>query len=227
MVRTSALKIATTNRMVWKWFFFFLDKCRRVWIYETRTAWEELWRVEGKASKPNWIDRPALFFYNAMSRWRCQSAHQSFITGKGRSWRLWWGHRLTYQSREQIRSFATSAIDVRATWSLRHSLTRERKRIKRPYRAIWRQSATRRVDWSIVKGITEMDTMEWKIRTRSQTSTIIRRAIQYLQSTNTVVHWLSDEFLELGKMFRDFVRDHNNVAAVSYTHLTLPTNREV
>ena len=60
-----------------------------------------------------------------------------------------------------------------------------------------------------------MDTMESKIRTRSQTSSIIRRAIQYLQSTKTVVHWLSDEFLELGKMFRDFVRDHNNVAGMN------------
>ena len=60
-----------------------------------------------------------------------------------------------------------------------------------------------------------MDTMESKIRTRSQTSSIIRRAIQYLQTTNTVVHSLSDEFLELGKMFRDFVRDHNNVAGMN------------
>ena len=60
-----------------------------------------------------------------------------------------------------------------------------------------------------------MDTMESKIRTRSQTSAIIRRAIQYLQTTKTVVHWLSDEFLELGKMFRDFVRDHNNVAGMN------------
>ena len=59
-----------------------------------------------------------------------------------------------------------------------------------------------------------MDTMEWKIRTRSQTSSIIRRAIQYLQSTNPVVHSLSGEFLELGKMFRDFVRDHKNVAGM-------------
>ena len=60
-----------------------------------------------------------------------------------------------------------------------------------------------------------MDTMESKIRTRSQTSSIIRRAIQYLQTTKTVVHWLSDEFLELEKMFRDFVRDHNNVAGMN------------
>jgi len=59
-----------------------------------------------------------------------------------------------------------------------------------------------------------MDTMESKIRTRSQTSSIIRRAIQYLQTTKVVVHSLSDEFLELGKMFRDFVRDHKNVAGM-------------
>lgn len=59
-----------------------------------------------------------------------------------------------------------------------------------------------------------MDTMESKTRTRSQTSSIIRRATQYLQTTNPIVHSLSGDFLELEKMFRDFVRDDRNVAGM-------------
>ena len=56
--------------------------------------------------------------------------------------------------------------------------------------------------------------MESKIQTRSQTSSIIRRAIQYRQAESPVGESLSSYFLKVQKMFRSFVRDHENVAGM-------------
>ena len=56
--------------------------------------------------------------------------------------------------------------------------------------------------------------MESKIRTRSQTGSIIRQGIQYRQTKFPVGERLSSYYLELKDMFRDFVRDHENVAGV-------------
>ena len=56
--------------------------------------------------------------------------------------------------------------------------------------------------------------MESKIRTRSQTSSIIRQAVQYRQAKRPVGERLSSEFVELKEMFRDFARDYKNTAGV-------------
>ena len=56
--------------------------------------------------------------------------------------------------------------------------------------------------------------MESKIRTRSQTGSIIRQDIQYLQTKFPVSERLSSYYLELKDMFRVFVRDHENGAGV-------------
>ena len=56
--------------------------------------------------------------------------------------------------------------------------------------------------------------MESKIRTRSQTSPIIRQGIQYRQAKRPVGERLSSDFLELKEMFHDFVRDYENTAGV-------------
>jgi len=56
--------------------------------------------------------------------------------------------------------------------------------------------------------------MESKISTRSQTSSIIRQAVQYRQAKRPVGERLSSDFLELKDMFRDFVRDYENTAGV-------------
>ena len=56
--------------------------------------------------------------------------------------------------------------------------------------------------------------MESKIRTRSQTGSIIRQGIQYRQTKFPIGERLSSYFLELKDMFGDFVRDHENVAGV-------------
>ena len=56
--------------------------------------------------------------------------------------------------------------------------------------------------------------MESKIQTRSQTSSIIRRGIQYRQAKRPVGERLSSGFLELENMFRTFVRDNENVAGM-------------
>ena len=56
--------------------------------------------------------------------------------------------------------------------------------------------------------------MESKMRTRSQTGSIIRQGIQYRQTKFPIGERLSSYFLELKDMFGDFVRDHENMAGV-------------
>ena len=57
--------------------------------------------------------------------------------------------------------------------------------------------------------------MESKIRTHSQTSSIIRQGIQYRQTKRPVGERLSSDFLELKEMFHGFVRDYQNTAGVN------------
>ena len=61
----------------------------------------------------------------------------------------------------------------------------------------------------------ERGKMESKIRTRSQTSSIIRQGIQYRQTKRPVGERLSRDFLELKEMFCGFVRDYQNTAGVN------------
>ena len=95
-----------------------------------------------------------------------------------------------------------------------------RKNIRTGYRAMMTQSRT----------------MESKMLTRSQTSSIIRRAIQYLRTTDTVVHSLSGEFLQLENMLRPLFLHHTDVTDIDHiaektkqflTNMEITINRNI
>lgn len=84
--------------------------------------------------------------------------------------------------------------------------------------------------------MTQSRTMESKMLTRSQTSSIIRRAIQYLRTTDTVVHSLSGEFLQLENMLRPLFLHHTDVTDIDHiaektkqflTNMEITINRNI